>query len=170
MAEKFLKQYGSMENLLAHTHELKGKMKEKVGANKELGLLSKELATIILDCPVEFHEEDFELNHPDLEKTNEIFKELEFRRIAESLPKIFKSHPEVGSNGKTENKEVINKAQSSSNQQFDLFSTPSESSSSDNSSFGYKTNSSSDHLYQYVNTSLSRKLLIDKLLQQKSYF
>ena len=50
-----------MENLLANTHELKGKMKEKIEANKELGLLSKQLATIILDCPVEFNEKDFEL-------------------------------------------------------------------------------------------------------------
>ena len=167
-AKKFLKQYGSMENLLAHTHELKGKMKEKIEANKELGLLSKHLATIILDCPVEFHEEDFELNHPDLEKTNEIFKELEFRRIAESLPKIFKSHPEVASTIKTENKEVINKPQIPSNQQFDLFASPSESNSTNISSLGFQTSSSLNHLYQFIDTPLSRKLLLQKLLLQKS--
>ena len=63
-AKKFLKQYGSMEGLLENTHELKGKMKEKVEGNKEMGILSKQLATIMLDCPVEFHEEDFELNQP----------------------------------------------------------------------------------------------------------
>src|SRR5210317_426250 len=88
-AKKFLKQYGSLENLLAHTHELKGKMKEKIEASKELGLLSKELATIMLDCPVEFHEEDFELNSPDLEKVTEIFQELEFRRALDNLHRIF---------------------------------------------------------------------------------
>ena len=60
-AKKFLAQYGSMENLLANTADLKGKMKEKVEANRELGLLSKELATIMLDVPVEFHQEDFEM-------------------------------------------------------------------------------------------------------------
>jgi DNA polymerase-1 len=167
-AKKFLKQYGSMENLLAHTHELKGKMKEKIEANKELGLLSKELATIILDCPVEFHEEDFELNHPNLERANEIFKELEFRRIAESLPKIFKSHPEAGSTIKTENKEVINKPQGSSTQQFDLFSTPASSPTENVFSSGFDTSSSSNHLYQHINTALSRKLFLDKLLQQNS--
>ena len=53
-AKKFLKAYGSMEGLLANTADLKGKMKEKVEANKELGLLSKQLATILLDCPVDF--------------------------------------------------------------------------------------------------------------------
>ena len=167
-AKKFIKQYGSMENLLAHTHELKGKMKEKVEANKELGLLSKELATIILDCPVEFHEDDFLLNHPDLEQANEIFKELEFRRIAESLPKIFKSHPEVGSENQKENTEEVKQPQSSSNQQFDLFSTTQSSSSENVSILGFKSSSSSSHFYQHINTAFSRKLFLDKLLQQSS--
>ncbi|NNK82364.1 MAG: DNA polymerase I, partial [Flavobacteriaceae bacterium] len=81
-AKKFLAQYGSMEGLLANTHELKGKMKEKVEANAELGLLSKKLARILLDVPVEFNEKDFELNHPDLDAVQEIFQELEFRRLA----------------------------------------------------------------------------------------
>ncbi|MBT8259779.1 MAG: DNA polymerase I, partial [Bacteroidia bacterium] len=76
-AKKFLAQYGSMEGLLANTHELKGKMKEKVEANAELGLLSKKLARILLDVPVEFNENDFELNHPDLDAVQEIFQELE---------------------------------------------------------------------------------------------
>ena len=64
-AKKFLAAYGSMEGLLANTHELKGKMKEKVEAAKDLGILSKQLATIILDVPVEFHFDDFELSQPD---------------------------------------------------------------------------------------------------------
>ncbi len=53
-AKKFLAQFGSMEELLANTDQLKGKMKEKVEASKELGLLSKKLATIMLDVPVTF--------------------------------------------------------------------------------------------------------------------
>src|SRR5210317_1877169 len=89
-AKKFLQEYDSMEGLLANTHELKGKMKEKVEANKELGLLSKQLATIMLDCPVEFHEENYELSQPDFRKVSEIFRELEFRRAAENLNKIFR--------------------------------------------------------------------------------
>src|SRR6056300_297011 len=72
-AKKFIAQYGNMETLLENTQDLKGKMKEKVEANKELGLLSKQLATILLDCPVEFHEKDFELNSPNIEKVTEIF-------------------------------------------------------------------------------------------------
>jgi len=50
-AKKFINLYGSMEGLIENTHELKGKMKEKVEANAELGLLSKKLATILLDVP-----------------------------------------------------------------------------------------------------------------------
>ncbi len=89
-AKKFLKEYGSIEALLANTDDLKGKMKEKIEANKDLGILSKKLATIMLDCPVEFHEEDFELNTPDIEKVTEIFQDLEFRRSLENLHRIFK--------------------------------------------------------------------------------
>ncbi len=167
-AKKFLKEYGSMENLLAHTHELKGKMKENIEANKELGLLSKQLATIILDCPVKFHEKDYELNHPNLEKTNEIFKELEFRRIAESLPNIFKSHPEVNAIPKKEEAGATVKVQTSANQQFDLFSTHTENTSEEIIDTGYKTTKNTNHVYQYINTPLSRKLFIKKLLEQKS--
>ena len=90
-AKKFLTQYGSMENLLANTHELKGKMKEKIEANGELGLLSKRLATIMLDVPVEFHAEDFKLDQPDIPKVTEIFQELEFRRLIDNFNKTFAS-------------------------------------------------------------------------------
>ena len=168
-AKKFLKAYGSMENLFEHTHELKGKMKEKVEANKELGLLSKELATIILDCPVEFHEEDFLLNHPDLQKTNDIFKELEFRRIADSLPTIFKSFPSVdGQKNEVEGEKKENTAQTtptSESHQFDLFSVPSNTTEVIS---GYRTIENSNQLYQYVDTNFSRKLLLQKLTQQTS--
>ena len=90
-AKKFIQQYGSMENLLANTHELKGKMKENIEANKELGLLSKQLATIMLDVPVSFDAKDFELNHPDIAKVTEIFEELEFRQLLNNFQKTFVS-------------------------------------------------------------------------------
>ncbi len=167
-AKKFIKQYGSMENLLANTHELKGKMKEKVEANKELGLLSKELATIILDCPVTFNEKDYELNTPDFEKTNEVFKELEFRRIAENLNKIFKI-PATETTTKTANNESKPVIQSTQNvnQQFDLFATTSSNTEKQGLT-GFKTYENTDHIYQYINTPLARKLLLKKLMQQKS--
>ena len=165
-AKKFLKTYGSMENLLANTQDLKGKMKEKVEANKELGLLSKELATIILDCPVEFNEEDYLLNHPNLEKTNEIFKELEFRRIADSLPTIFKSFPSLGGEQTiNDNKEEGKPEQNTGSLQFDLFSTPSTTTEVVS---GYKNIENSNQVYQYVDTAFSRNILLKKLAAQTS--
>lgn len=168
-AKKFLKTYGSMENLLANTHELKGKMREKVEANKELGLLSKQLATILLDCPVQFHEKDFELNHPNFNKTTEIFKELEFRRIAESLPKIFESFPshKNQTQQQKESSSTEKSQTSATSHQFDLFSTIDTEDSSENS-FNYKTTENSNHFYQFVDTPFSRKLLLKKLITQKS--
>ena len=63
-----------MEGLIENVHELKGKMREKVEANAELGLLSKKLATILLDVPVDFNAKNFELDEPNHEKVNKIFK------------------------------------------------------------------------------------------------
>ena len=60
-AKKFIKQFGSIEELLKNTSELKGKLKEKIEQNKELGILSKKLATIITDVPIEFKFEDLKL-------------------------------------------------------------------------------------------------------------
>ena len=65
-AKKFLKEYGSLEKLLDNASEIKGKLGEKILASKELGILSKQLATILLDVPVVFKAEDYELSHANL--------------------------------------------------------------------------------------------------------
>ncbi|RUA06757.1 MAG: hypothetical protein DSY82_09250 [Flavobacteriia bacterium] len=174
-AKKFLKEYGSLENLLAHTDELKGKMKEKVEANAELGKLSKKLATIMLDCPVEFHEKDFELNTPDFEKVAEIFKELEFKRLLENMHKTFNlsSYDSVNSSGKESKKEDVKEQKTNisqnSGEQLDMFSVPANN-SDENESFtsGFKTLETTDHFYQFINTATAQKLLLKKLLEQKS--
>ena len=80
-AVKYLKQYGSVENLVAHAHELKGKQKEMVTNFGEQGLLSKELATINIEVPLEFDEEALEYQGPDKEALGSIFDELEFRTL-----------------------------------------------------------------------------------------
>lgn len=167
-AKKFIKEYGSMENLLAHSHELQGKMREKVEENKELGLLSKKLATILLDCPVTFNEKDYELNHPDFEKVNEILKELEFRRIADSFNTIFKLPADTKKSVQKEEIIEAKKSQPAAEHQFDLFSTASTDTAEESFSAGDKTTENTNHLYQFVNSPFSRKLLLDKLLAQKS--
>lgn len=84
-AKQLIKQFGSMENMLQNTAELKGKLKEKVEANVEQALMSKKLATILLDAPVEFKEEDLILEEPDKDKVLELFSELEFRTLAKRI-------------------------------------------------------------------------------------
>lgn len=84
-AAKFLAEYGTLENTLANAENIKGAMGEKVKKGKELALLSKKLATIIVDAPVEFHEGDFKLSDWNKEKLKEIFAELEFKTLGKRL-------------------------------------------------------------------------------------
>ena len=71
--------YGSVENVIAHVDELKGKQQENVRNFAEQGLLSKHLATIMLDAPVDFNPSELELNTPDFPALLKLFDELEFR-------------------------------------------------------------------------------------------
>ena len=165
-AKKFIKEYGSLENLLANTHELKGKLKENIEANKELGILSKKLATIITDCPIEFDETDFELSQPDFEKTTALFQELEFRQMAESFMRFFKERGIQIQNNKSSENEL--KKPISESQQFDLFSSSSNENELKTEISGYQNITNTPHFYQLTNTKIARKLLINYLLQQKS--
>ena len=159
-AKKFLKEYGSIESLLENTHEIKGKLKEKIEANKELGLLSKKLATILLDVPVTFQAEAYELTSPDEKAVNDLFEELEFRRMADNFKKLFK--PSETDAAKTPS-EPSNKGQ-----QFDLFASPGSGTIIDSSIDNRKGQKTTQHWYQYVNSKLAAKKLLKKLLQQKS--
>jgi DNA polymerase-1 len=80
-AKSLIKQYGSMENIIAHSHELKGKQRENVEQFAEQGLLSKKLATILLNVPVELDEEGLEVGAPSKELLEPLFAELEFRTL-----------------------------------------------------------------------------------------
>ncbi|HKJ05980.1 MAG TPA: DNA polymerase I [Flavobacteriaceae bacterium] len=160
-AKKFIKQYGSMENLFKNTHELKGKMKEKVEANKDLGLLSKELATIMLDCPVTFNENDYELSTPNFEAVAEVFKELEFRRTANTFSQIFQSSlKEKAEENKSEETTQNN---TTAGEQFDLFSTVNVKNSESETA-----KNAEKKVYQHITTPFALKLLTKKLLQQKA--
>ncbi len=84
-AVKLLKQYGSLEALLEHADELKGKQRENVIKYREQALLSKRLATIITDVPVEFDEEKFAYRGFDEAKLKELFDNLEFRNLGKRI-------------------------------------------------------------------------------------
>lgn len=170
-AKKFIKTYGSMEGLLANTDKLKGKMKEKVEANAELGLLSKELAKILLDVPVTFDEDDYEMCDPDVDAVKEIFQELEFRRLLDNLLKTFGKAPEpVTTAAKTaETPKATKKAAPAGAGQFSLFGDDTATATLEKeapATFVRKTHETAPHFYQYINTEKARQLFINKLLQQ----
>ena len=167
-AKKLLKEFGTMENLLANTDKLKGKMKENIEANKEKGLLSKTLATIILDCPVVFNEEDYELSTPDVEKTDALFNELEFRRMAEQFDAIFKkgNTATATSNPVDENK-LYKKTPAKNEDQFDLFgSTTAIDSDEETRHQFYNTLDNTTHSYQIIQGDLGLRLLLQNLQNQ----
>jgi DNA polymerase-1 len=200
-AKKFLAQYGSMENLLANTHELKGKMKEKVEGAKELGMLSKKLATIMLDVPVTFNAEDSKLKQPDIEKVTALFNELEFRNLLTNFTKTFAiTEPTLSDHDSTTNNKGTSTTLSDRNSttlsdqtsdgnngntsttlsdrkivdtnvngQFDLFAAPGAGTiSEEESNSGFKTIKTTDHFYQHIDSPLSRKIVLKKLMQQTS--
>lgn len=158
-AKKFLAQYGSMEELLANTADLKGKLKEKIEANKELGLLSKKLARIMLDVPVHFDANDYKLSDPNIPAVSELFQELEFRRLSETFIKVFKPAEATPEATKSETKTTDPVA-------FDLFNQPGSGQIESMSTF--KSLDSVPHHYQCVKTELERKLLLQTMQRQKS--
>ena len=161
-AKKFLKEYGSMEGLLANTDQLKGKMKEKVEANKALGRLSKELATILLDVPVTFEAEAYALSEPDFAAVGELFEQLEFRRMKDNLQKTF---------GKAEAPPAPEQAATPAvgtppnNGQMDLFAAGSGTAAATESSAKKKL-STTPHHYQLVSGELGVALLLEKMMAQ----
>ena len=173
-AKKFLAEYGSMENLLANTHELKGKMKEKIEGAKELGLLSKKLATIMLDVPVTFDAKDFELDHPDIPKVTEIFQELEFRRLIDNFTKTFSGEAaavSTESSSKAPEIKATPKEQASAGAgQFSLFGGDISDATASETIIAHtrKTAETTSHFYQSVASGMATKLFIKNLMSQTS--
>ncbi len=174
-AKKFLKEYGSLENLLANTHELKGAIKDKIEANAELGLLSKKLATILLDCPVEFNADDFELSKPDIEKTDALFQELEFRQMKTQFDKLFgtgKEYDEIDTNGNDNSNDKVQApkkpAKKTNEDQFDLFGFTDDDSDEPKPHSYYATLENTNHNYTIIQGELGTKLFLQNLMQQTS--
>ena len=160
-AKKFIAQFGSMEGLLANTGLLKGKLKEKIEANKELGLLSKKLATIILDVPVEFKANEFKFQVSDCEEVKDVFRDLEFRRLVDSVDKVFKINEEPT----TESSTTLIKekpTESAGSGQFSLFED-STNTVEKSEIFKRKDISNLSNYYQIVDSSLGLNLLLKKL-------
>ena len=153
-AKKFLKEYGSIEGLLENVSKLKGKIKEKIEENKELGILSKKLATIITDVPIDFETEDLKFEVKDIDKTKKLFEDLEFRRLAKSLDSIFGFEKNISDELKLKT-EIIDRNPGTG--QFNLFEDISVNDISKKESV----------IYQFIETDISTKLFLDRLKFQK---
>ena len=168
-AKKFLKEFGTMENLLANTDKLSGKMKDNIEANKEKGILSKKLATILLDCPVVFDENDYELSTPDVAKTDALFNELEFRRMAEQFDAIFKKGGAPAQISPVDEAKLYKKPQPKNDDQFDLFGSTLHDATSDETRHQYYNSlENTEHFYQTIQGDLAVKLLLQNLQNQTS--
>jgi DNA polymerase-1 len=115
-AQKFIAQYGSMEGLLANTHEIKGKLREKVEAAREQGIQSKQLATIITNVPIDFDEEAVKFNNFNTNDLKELFEELEFKTILSRVLSL--SNSEEDEKAATE---VVREENKNTEAQLDMF-------------------------------------------------
>ena len=158
-----IKQYGSIENIIANAHELKGKLRENVQNFADQAMVSKKLATIILNVPVEFDEKALLLEEPSRELLEPLFAELEFRTIGR---RVFGEDFSVAD------------AKGQVTSQFDLFGNTAIQPESTTKVFvttpemyeeakEVKTIENTDHDYKLVDTPETRKALIELLLQQE---
>jgi len=153
-ASKLLKQFGSVEGIIENVDQLKGKQKENVENFAEQGLMSKKLATIILDIDVELNEEELIKEDSNPDKIKEVFTELEFRNLARRVlgEDIVVNTPSVSASG-----------------QMDLFGTQSlveEQAPMETAEF--KTIATEKPSYHLITQPEERKELLDILLKQKS--
>lgn len=165
-ARKFLAEFGSLEALLENTDKLKGKMREKVEENAEIGKLSKKLATICVDCEVQFDEKDYELSLPDSQKVQELFEELEFRRLKDQFIKLFSPEEEETATqvSSTETARKISKEAGSG--QFSLFGGDAPNDAVE-AYTGRKTISEVSHLYQPIQGAMGLRLFMQRLGEQQ---
>ena len=154
-AKKLIGEFGSIENLIENTDKLKGKLKENVENFSEQALLSKQLATIILDSPVEFDEDELKIQEWNKKALMELFTELEFRQLAQKILT-------PGENGKPE---TPSKAV---DQPADLFSELEGESFGGEVQSPYQTIADIKHKYHLVDTADKRQGLLEKLNKQKS--
>ena len=150
-AKKLIQEYGSMENMLEHSHELKGKLRENVEAHKEQALVSKMLATIILDVPVSVEDEDLEISEPDKEKLSDLFTELEFRTLGKRI---------IG------DEYTVNQPTNTTGQ-MDLFSSSDNDTGTVPNEERGKNIDNTEHTYTLVNEEKDLQKLITMLSKQK---
>ena len=179
MAAQLVGKYGSVENLIAHADELKGKQKENVIEFAEQGLMSKALATINLEVPVDFDEEELKAKEPDVPALMALFEELEFRTFAKRfLDDYNKTHTDSSQQTSSSLRGTKQSMEIAGNQTLDLFSTSSgefdlfhqSGETSDLLAFSDKNSAKTmQHDYKLVETEADIKALVELLSRQKQF-
>lgn len=159
-ASKLLKLYDSVEGIIEHAHELKGKQRENIENFAEQGLMSKSLATIILDVEVDFIEDDLVLSPYDPEKIRDVFTELEFRNLSRRI---------LGEDIVVNTTVAANAPKKGNTDQLDLFGTQSliEDQTPEPTS-EFKTLATEKPSYHLVVEPDERKKLLDLIMSQPS--
>ena len=160
-ASKLLKQYGSLEETLAHADEIKGKLGEKIRDNAELGILSKKLARIILEVPIDLNPKTLTRDPWDQDALLDLFEELEFRTLGRRLGLQREASDEVSAKPAP-----TKKVELASNDQMSLFGEPQVTAAVTELSNGRTSIATADHLYQSVET-LPEAQELGRLLLQK---
>jgi len=168
-AIQLIKDFDSVENLYLNTDKLKGKLKEKVELNKDKAVLSKRLATITLDIPIELHDEELVRKEINREALREVFKELEFRAIAQKVlgEDVTEGATEQWQGNKTTTKEASTPVGKKSNPaQVDMFATETDVVTSEEETEAskiYKTAADTAHQYFLMDTKEKRNELLQLL-------
>ncbi len=143
-AAKLIAQFGSIENLLENTHQLKGKLRENLEKFADQAIISKQLATILVDVPLPFEPEKLKMGDPDRQALKKLFEELEFRTFAKRLFTWLSTRASGGAY-----------------EQADLFAEPEEEEA--------KTIHNTPHQYHLTDTPEKIKELAEKLKKQTSF-
>ena len=170
-AQKLIAQFGSIENLLSHSDELKGALRTKVETNKDMIAFSKFLATIKTDVPIELNLEKLKRTSADEEALRKIFEEMEFRTLIERVlgrdKKI--TQPEITPSGKGDGQLSLFGEPSSTtpnpkgNLQGDLFAEFADKGTNDSKFSNLTSLESIDYDYQLIDTEEKRSELIKKI-------
>ena len=178
-AEKLIQQFGSIENLLEHTSELKGVQKQRIEENAELIRLSKWLATIIIDVPVTLDAEALRREPVDMDALREVFNELEFRTLTQRLidggdanaglqgaPAQVETQKPVSPPSPT--RPVSQPRPATSGQQLSLFDleNPESEQSPTLAAPSYKTLSDVHHDYRLITTPIEAAALVSEMMDQ----
>jgi DNA polymerase-1 len=168
-AAKLLKEFDTLENILANADSIKGALGEKVRNGKEMAIMSKKLATIITNVPVSFHEEDYKLKEWNKESLVEVFTELEFKTLGKRILgdefNAFHSAPQSVQTDLFGNTVNVKPSAAAIKKEAAQTITGEESSGL----LAEKNINNTEHNYVLVQTKNEIQSLLDKLLQQKEF-